>query len=292
MFLTLEELKKYQPCNNGWRYMSRFHPNGFDMTELVMDRHIPREFIHWAKEFLPCSEEEKKLYLIRMNIDQNSSEYYHSHDLIDSHYIKHSHKITKSSNVFYGEDVYESKDVVKCIDVDKSSRVFESQIVSESNLIYFSSNVTKSFNVVKSSVVANSKNIINGFNVFESSEIINGKNLTACHFCSECENLTHCLFCNNLTDKEYHIFNLPVSKERYLFFIEQYKKWSEGLYVEFCAYWPPENLLVFQTPKIFTHKALYYYKTEKRMWNWAKTLPGYNEQLLYEMTLLPEVLVF
>jgi hypothetical protein len=62
MLITVDLLKKYKACDNGIKYIDRFYPNGVEMIDVIRDRHIPKEMLHWGREFLAHSEEELVAY--------------------------------------------------------------------------------------------------------------------------------------------------------------------------------------------------------------------------------------
>jgi hypothetical protein len=65
---TLEDLERLKACENGKRFIARFYPNGFEVEKLVTERHIPDDFLHWARENLYCSEEVLEKYRARLGI--------------------------------------------------------------------------------------------------------------------------------------------------------------------------------------------------------------------------------
>ncbi len=48
-----------------------------------------------------------------------------------------------------------------------------------------------------------------------SSYLFRCQDMVESHFCSSCKNCKQCLFCHNLVNKEYHIRNVPVSREEF-----------------------------------------------------------------------------
>lgn len=52
----------------------------------------------------------------------------------------------------------------------------------------------------------------NNYNAFFCQDTSHATNS---YFCFDCENISHCIGCYNLRNKEYHIFNVPVSKEEF-----------------------------------------------------------------------------
>lgn len=287
MFITLEDLERYKACENGKRYIRRFHPQGFEMSELVHDRHIPRSFVHWARNNLPCTDQEIQLYNKRMNI-QNSENFHCSHNISNSAFVKYSWNVEDSFHIFNSENIKNSQDIVRSEEIENSKKIYFSQFVDESAEVYISNNINQSSDVVNSSMVTNSSNVIDSFNIFNSSEIESCNNLTNCFFCSHCKNLLNCLFCFGIEDKEYFVFNEFVGPERYELFKKQYDKIIKSEKIEMCT-WPPEKILVIQKPKRKNISWEYYKEISSKLKKWAKTLPGFSEELFYKLTLNPHI---
>lgn len=289
MFITLEDLERYKACEKGKRYIRRFHPAGFEMSELVLDHHVPKTFIHWARNNLPCSEKERQLYEQRMKI-QDSENYHCSHNLINTKYIKYSWNIEDSQHVFNSEFIKNSINIVKSEQVETSKNVFFSSFIEDSEKVYLGENISFSYNIIKSSAVAQSKNIYNSRNILKSSELVDCNGATFSYFCANCNNIENCLFCTNLDSQQYCIFNKPVGKERFELFVKQYNKIIKDEKINFCT-WPPDQLLVLQEPKMYGHRVLYYNNLSSKFWKWVHTLPGFDSMALYNITMLPEILM-
>ena len=138
-------------------------------------------------------------------------------------------------------------------------------------------------------MVSNSKNVTNSFNVFDSSEIIKCNSVSNSYFCNNCENIKFSIFCNGLKDSEYCIFNKPIDKAHYEIFEKQYKKYVCEL-LDFISDWPTglsTNALVSPTRKFDD----WFHPLSDKFWKWAKTLPGYDPMLLYNITMLPELIM-
>ena len=52
MFITLKDLERLGACEDGMRFIARFYPDGFEVEALAGERHIPDDFLHWARENL------------------------------------------------------------------------------------------------------------------------------------------------------------------------------------------------------------------------------------------------
>lgn len=290
MFITIDDLKNQNACEQGIRFMSRFYPDGFKMSELVLEKHIPKDFVHWARQHLPCSEITKERYLQRMNIE-NSTDYCYSSNLQNSQYIWYSENVSDSRHIMNSENVVASQNVSDSEDVESSENIFASSFVSNSAKVFNGNNVTNSHNVVDSRAIIDSKNVVDSADVLSSSEVVGGLELTDCHFCLDCSKLQHCLFCQGQTSGEYLIFNTPVAKERFEIFAKQYSRLFQKCKMEFCETWPPDELLRPAKPRKHGFHAEYYSELDEDFWRWVKTLPGYDPKIIYGITLLPEFLV-
>jgi hypothetical protein len=97
------------------------------------------------------------------------------------------------------------------------------------------------------------------------------------------------LFCESLDGVEYYIFNKPVDKDLYEMLEEQYLKYMGGQ-LNFIKEWPEDMAVsVYISP---TRKFDDWYHTiSDKFWKWARTLPNYDSMLLYNITMLPEILI-
>lgn len=288
MKITIDLLKKHGACEQGLRYIERFFPNGAEVVEVIFARHISKEFLHWGREHLTLNAEEVAAYEQVCGI-KNSGGCWYSTDVENSERVIHSARISNSTGVFRSSDVMMGRDIVESETIEESEQIFCSQMIEKSQKVFKSVNITNSINICNSSLTIASKNVIDSSSIFGSSEIVRGKNISDSHFCIDCSNIKHCLFCTNISDVEYHIFNQPVDKNYYEVFVKQYEKYMNDL-LSFIRNWPSD--LVTSTYEAPTKKYDdWYTSVSPKFWKWARTLPGYDEMLLYEMTMLPEILV-
>ena len=95
---------------------------------------------------------------------------------------------------------------------------------------YLCVGTTNSEEVLYSNFVRDVKNVIDSTFTYESELIYYGMDVTRCYHCffvkncvqcqdsfgiEECDNCNHCIGCYGLKNKEYHVFNKPVSKEQF-----------------------------------------------------------------------------
>lgn len=288
MFITTEVLTRHKACPQGIKYVERFYPNGAEMADIIRDKHISKEFLHWGREHLTHSPEELEIYAQACNV-VNTDGYWYSQDVRDSKYVIKSKQVAASVGVFNSNDIVNSSDIVDSESILDSKQVFGSSMVDDSEKVYKGQNVTRSVNICNSTMVADSKNVIDSCGIFDSSEIIRCLNVSDSHFCQDCKEIKYCMFCNELEEAEYCLFNKPVEKKHYELFEKQYLKYlTERL--DFVREWPEDLLATISvTP---TRKFDdWYHPISPRFWKWARTLPNFDPMFLYNITMLPEILV-
>ena len=288
MFVTLEILKQLGACDQGIRYIERFYPNGAEMIDIIRDRHISKEFLHWGRQYLTSNEEELTAYCEACKII-NTEGYWYSQNVRDSKYVINSRDVNNGIGIFESTDVSDSVDIVNSENILDCKQIFYSSMVDESEKIFKSQNITNSITICSSTMIVNSKNVIDSFNVFDSSEIINCVNTSNSYFCQDCKNIKHCMFCEGIEDAEYYMFNRPVDKAHFELFEKQYLKYLTE-HLEFVREWPADLLTIrhISPTKKFDD---WYHPIAPRFWKWIRTLPGFDSMLIYNITMLPEILV-
>lgn len=281
MYLTLEILKQKKARAKDIQYIALKYPKGAELSEIILDKNAPLDFLHWGKEYLNYNKQEFQLYLQRINI-QNSNSCYYSQNVFDSSFISRSDTITNSSRIFSSNNIECSQDVVGSEQVNDSQQIFESSMVVLSKQVNNSININDSKNIVDSSFVFNSKNIFCSSNIFDCCDLRNCKDMTNCYFCASCEGLNNSLFCCRLLEQEgFFIFNTKVNEQRFVLALNQYHKFVDsGL--NFVKNWP-ENFLQEEFVKKEKQIGNFYSSLSTKFYSWVKTLPGFSEQLLNEI---------
>lgn len=288
MFITADQLREYKACKQGIEYIERFYPNGAELIDIIRDKHIPKEMLHWGRMRLTVSEEEFEEYCKACNI-VNSESFWASQNVSNSKYVVNSKDIKDCRGAFDSNDIANSIDIVNSDSVLDSVQIFYSSMVDASARVFKSRNVTNGTNICNSTMIARSKSVVDSFNVFDSSEIIDSENVSNSHFCQGCKDIKYCLFCQDLENAEYHIFNRPVDKSHYEIFEKQYLKYmTEEL--DFVRNWPSEMLrgAYISVTRKFDD---WYHPISPKFWKWARTLPHYDSMLLYYITMMPELLI-
>lgn len=283
-----KDLARWGSCKEGIALAEELAPNGATVMEMLYMDKVPNDFIHWVKDRIAFTEEEKTAYLSRMNII-NSTNLYYSEQVKDSNFIVKSKKISNSDNVFSSKNIENSKNVVESEDVENSTKIFHSTFIIDSFQVDHCSNITEGNNLYKSFGIIKSSNVFESTDIFNSSEIVRSENISNSRFCFECKNLSNCLFCYGLTDCEFYIFNKPVSKEKFEIFSKQYTKYWNGE-LKFIQEWPSDLVRsLFLKPNLNISK--WFVEVSTKFWKWTETLPGYDSMFLYEMTMIPEILI-
>lgn len=288
MLITGEVLRKHGACQAGIQTIERLYPNGATVTELLMDKRIPKEMLHWGRKQLTYTEEDLGLYCKICNI-VNTEGYWYSQDVSDSKYIIKSKNVIGSHNVFESFDVTTSMDIVNSDQVLDSKQIFYSSMIDQGEKVFKGRNVTESFNICNSTMVARSRSIIDSFNIFYSSELVHCEDASNSYFCKDCKDIKNCMFCDGLEGAEYHIFNKPVDENHFKLFEKQYlKMMTEPL--EFVRDWPSD----FLSPTYFLPTRKFddwYSQIPDRFWKWVRTIPGFDSLFLYNITMNPDILI-
>ena len=288
MIITADFLANNKACKQGIEFVQKFYPNGVETIDLIKDPRISKEMLHWGRKQLTHSPEELEAYCQVCNI-VNCDGYWYSENVRDSLYV------VKSFNVSSSKHIFDSKDIERCIDVsgseqiEDSSKVFISEWVTNSSKVYSSKNIENSQNICRSTLTIDAKNVYGSTNILNSTEIINSQNITNSICCTQSQSLTNCLMCYGISDKEYCVFNTPVGKERFNIYKKQYQKLMQDIELKFVDEWP-EALVQSVTPALDLNFSHYYKSVLPKFWKWARTLPNFDEEILYQITMRPEAL--
>lgn len=286
MLITTELLQNNRACKQGIEFVSKFYPDGIEMIDLIKDKRVSREMLHWGRKQLTHTQEELDAYCAMCNII-NSNGFWYSENIKDCEYVVKSSNILSSKHIFNSKDVTNSVDVVNSEQVEDSSKIFSSEWISNSTKILSSKNIENSRNICNSTLTIGAANIFNSSNILNSSEIVNSQNITNSTGCMASKNLTNCLFCYDLNDKEYHIFNTPIDRERFNTYKNQYQKLMQNEELVFVDEWP-EELTQAVVPSLDLNLSHYYKNLPDKFWKWARTLPNFDEELFYNITMNPK----
>lgn len=232
-------------------------------------------------------------------------------EITNSQVILSSFYIDSSSIVRDSENVFNSKYVAFSKDIKNSERVYTSSNVEDSRYINVSLNVFGSFEVNNSSKIKYS------WNVFNSDEISNCYGVYSCeeveysfgifnistgkeiYFSTDLENCSYCLFCSELKNKKFCLFNQEIdSKDWFVIKELLLNKWSEedrNLYKIISFEDDDKEWYGFKT---FNYSASLSYVAQRdffqglssKFLKYIRSMPYYNEWLLYQITLNPKIL--
>ena len=232
-------------------------------------------------------------------------------EITDSHIILSSFCIDSSSRVRDSENVSNSKYIAFSKDIKNSERVYASSNVENSHYI------SVSFNVLGSTEVKDSSKIQYSQNVFNSDEISNCYAVYSCkevedslgifnvstgkeiYFSTDLENCSYCLFCSGLKDKKFYLFNQEIdSKDWFIIKELLLNKWSEedkNLYKVISFEDDDKKWYGFKT---FNYSATLSYVAQRdffqslssKFLEYIRSMPYYNDWLLYQITMNPKIL--
>ena len=274
MYLKIEDLQNNHACEEGIKYIERFYPNGAELIDIIRDRHISKEFLHWGRKSLPVSEEEIAAYHEVCGI-VDSERVSESTLVVECLNVDGCKNIQSSSNVFGSEDVKTSTDVVDSKTVENSKQVFASSNIIDCERIYLCDNITSSFNICSSEDISKSSVVFQSKSVFASSFVIECEDAKVIYLCKNCKNIKNSLLSYGINNSEYCIFNKPVSKERF----EQLVLNIPFAFSEFnfVKYWP-EDLGSSTAPETQDEEKFTEGLTEELI-TWIKVLPEYDEDI-------------
>lgn len=233
-------------------------------------------------------------------------------EITNSHIILSSFYIDSSSRVRDSENISNSKCVAFSKDVKNSEKVYSSENVENSQYINVSLNILDSAEIHDSSKVRYSQNIFNSdeisncYGVYSCGEvkdslgifnISTGKEI---YFSTDLENCSYCLFCSGLKNKKFCLFNQEIdSKDWFVIKELLLKEWLEedkNLYKivsfeddksEWCGF---RYLSKTDTDFSYIAQRDFFQGLSSKFLKYIRSMPYYNEWLLYQITMNPRIL--
>ena len=232
-------------------------------------------------------------------------------EITDSHIILSSFCIDSSSRVQDSENVSNSKYIAFSKDIKNSERVYASSNIENSQYI------SASFNVLGSAEVKDSSKIRHSQNVFNSGEISNCYGVCSCeeienslgifnvstgkeiYFSTDLENCSYCLFCSGLKNKKFYLFNQEIDSRDWFvikeLLLNEWSEEDESLYKVISFEDDDKKWYGFKT---FNYSATLSYVAQRdffqslssKFLKYIRSMPYYNEWLLYQITLNPKIL--
>ena len=233
-------------------------------------------------------------------------------EITDSHIILSSFCIDSSSMVRDSENVSNSKYIAFSKDIKNSERVYASSNVENSQY------VNASFSVLDSAEVKDSSKIRHSQNVFNSGEVLDCYGVYSCeevedslgifnistgkeiYFSTDLEDCSYCLFCSGLKNKKFCLFNQEIdSKDWFIIKELLLNKWSKenkNLYKvisfeddnnEWCGF---RYLSKTDTNFSYVAQRNFFQGLSLKFLKYIRSMPYYNEWLLYQITMNPKIL--
>lgn len=229
-----------------------------------------------------------------------------SHIILSSFYIDSSSRVQDSENVFDSKCIAFSKDIKNSERVYASSNVENSQYISSSFSVLGSAEVRDSSKIRYSQNVFNSDKISNCYGVYsckkveDSLGIFNVSTGKETYFSTDLENCSYCLFCSGLKDKRFCLFNQEIGLKDWFVIKELLlNEWSEedkSLYkvVSFeddDKSWYGFKYLSKTNPSFsYVAQRDFFQGLSSKFLKYIRSMPYYNEWLLYQITMNPAIL--
>lgn len=292
MWLTKDILKEYGACGVGLRWFYHQFPQGTDIMNVIMHPEVDFHFLHWGFANLPISDEEKKAYYqtLKINVhDKDKFSIIESSNIENSLYVVKSKAVKDSSYIFISENVEGSESVVEGVYVENSKQIFNSNFVYGSSKILNSANITNCEQIVKTSYAVNSKFVSGAENIINSQYVLDWtkstRNIKDSFFIIQSSGLSNCGFCCGLSDAENMLFNKPLDAAQIEMIKKQFSqifKYYEPILVSEEEW--PERQIPLKTPSenpfVFAKARM-----TSNQYKWIKSLPNYNAELMYKITL-------
>lgn len=232
-------------------------------------------------------------------------------EITDSHIILSSFCIDSSSRVRDSENVSKSKYIAFSKDIKNSKRVYASVNVENGQYINASSNVLSSMEVNNSSKIEYSEN------VFNSDEISNCYGVYSCekvedslgifnvsagkeiYFSTNLKDCSYCLFCSGLKDKKFCLFNQEIdSKDWFVIkelLLNEWSKENKNFYKVISFEDDDKSWYGFKTSNYsvslsYVAQRDFFQGLSSKFLKYIRSMPYYNEWLLYQITMNPRIL--
>ena len=233
-------------------------------------------------------------------------------EIVNSSIILRSLYTDSSSRVRDSENVSRSKYVAFSKDIKNSERIYSSVDVENGQYI------NASFNVLSSMEVNNSSKIQYSQNVFNSDEISNCYGVYSCekvedslgilnvstgkeiYFSTDLENCSYCLFCSRLEDKSFCLFNQEIGLKDWFvikkLLLNEWSKENKNFYKvtsfenddkKWCGFRAYTN---YGAGFSYVAQRDFFQGLSSKFLKYIRSMPYYNEWLLYQITMNPKIL--
>ena len=232
-------------------------------------------------------------------------------EITDSHIILSSFYINSSSRVRDSENVSNSKYIAFSKDIKNSERVYSSADVENSQY------VNVSFSVLDSAEVKDSSKIQYSQNVFNSGEVLDCYGVYSCkevegslgifnvstgkeiYFSTDLEDCSYCLFCSGLKNKKFYLFNQEIDSKDWFVIKEllltEWSKEDKNFYkiISFeddDKEWYGFKISNYSTSLSYVAQRDFFQGLSLKFLKYIRSMPYYNEWLLYQITMNPKIL--
>lgn len=194
------------------RILMAIYPDGVLYKDLIYNLNTPKKILRWMYEKLPITDEDKKLYLQFMSIEDSHS-FFNCKNIYRSWFISDSINIYDSSDVDDGQYIWDSSEIRSSRSINNSTKIVKSNQVARSEMVIKSNDIEQSKDILRSSNVTSSDGVAYSKDISYSSYLVRCRGVERSFFCSDLVLCSNKIFCNHLhTDTEPMIFNKPVSK--------------------------------------------------------------------------------
>ena len=287
MFVTYDLLEKYNACESAKRFFQRFYPNGVEILELLANKDVPKEILFWGEENLSVSKEELEKFNEVCGI-KNSTRVFRSYNIEDSDLISNSSNISASKVIKFCKFINNSNVCFSSNDVEKGSFIFNSSEIGNSEYCLNASNIEDSVDISASSNITNCSHIYNSHYMGHAIMVYGSTLSESCYFSSSLKNCKKCLFSIDQESKEHLLFDQPISEM-------VYQQVLRALLIK----------LKHETIKLYTEKkddflgtliepkidfSTFFNELSPEFWEWVKTLPNFDNFIMYQIALQKELL--
>lgn len=289
MYLRPDDLLKYGSCYPAYSFMTRYYPDGAELTEIMRHKYMTPHFLHFGFDHLSTNDEEKKLYYELLKIDcENKASIFHCEKITNSSFCCDSAEVVDGSYVYDSSQIRESQHIHTSSSIENSSYIANSSFVYDSNQVANATNITKSSNVAYSEFIIGSSSVYQSKDVTNSNMISDSEGINNCLFCSNCLDLANSMFCWK-TEGEGLLFNKPISSVQMEAIQRQYHSIMRDVKLKLVEDW---GSIDGREARIHVNRNYIkqYETAPAQFWNWVKTLPGYDPMILYRITFQPHLL--
>lgn len=293
MYLTVELLRKYGAREEKIQeFIGRF-PNGVEALdfleeigpEAIAGNYSPwLEALYWGYRMLPWTTKEKEKYCEVLNIDSSSS-VYESYDVEESEKVIHSDHIYLSGNIDNCSNIRNSNYVASSATVEGSDGVLKSEYIVNSSLVDTGMDIQSSKEIYKASHVKKSQKCARVDSIENCVGIFSSSGCEEVYYSSFLKNCHHCLFCDDIEDASFRIFNQPVSEKDFFIILSMVESYFDNKLEPLIETTINDEFYFGLDWHVSTHFTKIYRSLSQEVFNQLYRLPGYNDWLMYQITL-------